>query len=109
GPGREAADGGRAGDVGEDRALGAVDLVAQVEAAAGGPRELAVGDAAGGELEDEEGVVLALGFLMVDAVGATGHDFDDLVVFPEGVAGHFDRMAAEVGNGAAAGVADVPE
>ena len=86
-----------------------MDLIAQIETAFGRPGQFALADAAAGEFQQQQRIVFAFRFIGVDQAGAPGHDFDDLVLFAEEIAGGFDGVAGEVVHGAASGLLHIPE
>ena len=102
-------DGRTAGDVGEDGAFGTVDFVSKIEASLRGPGQLAVADAAAGEFQNQQGVVLTLRFFIVYQTGAPGHYFDNRVVLAEEKPRGRDAVAAEVVHRTSAGLLHVPE
>src|ERR1700682_1805186 len=104
----EGAHAGRGG-IGGDAALGAVDFIAQLHSAPGGPGSVGQRGAAIFEAQQQDRVVLAGCLLLVHERRAPGEDVLDRMLLAEQVASGLDRVAAHVQQRATAGDLCVPE
>ena len=105
----EGEDGRLARDVREDGPFRAVHFVPQIEAAQGGPGQLAMRDPSAGKAHHQQGIVLPLRFLAVGQRSSPGQDLDSRVVFAVEIASGRDAVAAEIMQRSPSGFLHVPE